>query len=174
MVKTGIYKLLWPQDGYFYLGRSIDIQKRYEYHTKEFKNGHHSRYIRPYYNKYGCEPELHVIEECSADELEEKERYYLAKEANNSLCINKIKYNTNSTYVKKDPSKPPLRPAKRIIFREQTKSAPEVNKSYTTNLTNSWVVNELIKTKDDIIQVLRNRLEDKEKIIELLEKGNQK
>lgn len=77
----GIYKIENILNGKFYIGQSRNIAERFIKH----KNGHKAERLAKLplnveIKKYGVENfKFEVIEECSIDELEEKERYWLYK-----------------------------------------------------------------------------------------------
>ncbi|WP_257352355.1 GIY-YIG nuclease family protein [Pseudalkalibacillus decolorationis] len=51
---SGIYKIVNKKNKMFYLGRSIDIEKRFTRHIYELrKNSHHCDFLQMAWNKYG-------------------------------------------------------------------------------------------------------------------------
>lgn len=78
---VGIYKITNKINGKCYIGQSIHIEKRWTVHKHDafFKGG--SNYDYPLYQsmrKYGLDNfAFEVIEECSVEELDEKEIYYI-------------------------------------------------------------------------------------------------
>lgn len=72
----GIYKITNTINGKVYIGQSIDIEKRWKDHIKDYKKGEQVLYkaIR----KYGIENfSFEVVEECDMEELDDKEIYYI-------------------------------------------------------------------------------------------------
>lgn len=69
----GIYALYYEQEALVYIGQSQNIQKRYTEHLLTLKKGIHANYkLLSLYTKYGP-PELIILEECSIDQLFDKE-----------------------------------------------------------------------------------------------------
>lgn len=92
----GIYKITNKVDGKFYIGSTVDFNKRRATHRYELKaNKHHNEYLQNAYNKYGIEnfkfSILEIVE--NEEELRSKEQYYI-----DSLdaCNRKIGYNLNT------------------------------------------------------------------------------
>lgn len=53
-MKGYIYKIINVENGHFYVGSTIEIEKRKKRHFKDLKNGrHHSMYLQRAYDKYG-------------------------------------------------------------------------------------------------------------------------
>ena len=63
-MKSGIYRIVNKVNGKYYIGSSIDIEKRYKRHINELRQGkHHSILLQRAYNKYGeVEFELEILE----------------------------------------------------------------------------------------------------------------
>ena len=78
----GIYKIINKVNGKLYIGQSIDIKDRWEQHRYKAFNSKEVAYnsaIHQAFRKYGMEAfEFEVIEECLKEELDEKERYWIA------------------------------------------------------------------------------------------------
>ena len=80
---VGIYKFTNRVTGKSYIGKSADIQRRYNNHksrnnpnTNTFENSYFHREMA----KYGFEAyDFEVLEECEPDELNEKEIFYIKK-----------------------------------------------------------------------------------------------
>ena len=69
----GIYKITKKENGKSYIWQSNDIERRFKEHT--FKN---KIPIDKAIQKYGKENfQFEILEECSLDELDEKERYWI-------------------------------------------------------------------------------------------------
>ncbi len=77
----GIYYWKNLITGEYYIGQSVNISKRKAQHLCDRKNEKYNHY--PLYlsmNKYGVENfEFGVLEECSIEELDEKEVYYISQ-----------------------------------------------------------------------------------------------
>lgn len=73
--KIGIYKITNP-NGRVYVGQSIDIKRRYTQH-KNPKESKKQKILFRSFKKYGIENhQFEIIEECSLDQLDEKELYW--------------------------------------------------------------------------------------------------
>lgn len=75
----GIYSIYSKSQNKYYIGKSIDIHKRFLKHKSDLRlNQHHSKYLQNVYNKYG-EDDLvfQVIQECSYEESGDLEKYYI-------------------------------------------------------------------------------------------------
>ena len=54
VMKGYIYKIINVENGHFYVGSTIEIEKRKKRHFKDLKDGrHHSMYLQRAYDKYG-------------------------------------------------------------------------------------------------------------------------
>lgn len=86
---SGVYRIVNKINGKYYIGSSIDIDKRWKYHLSESKQ---NRYKYPLYNairKYGKDNFiLEVIQQCDISDLEYIEQTYLDKHVGNKTCYN--------------------------------------------------------------------------------------
>lgn len=76
----GVYKILNRKNGKFYIGSSVDIEKRFNSHKKELIAGtHNNKHLQNAWNKYGEDSfEFFVLEEVlDINELRNRETYYL-------------------------------------------------------------------------------------------------
>lgn len=80
---TGIYKITNKVNGKSYIGQAIDIDKRIRQHINDSNNPKRREYNYPLskaYRKYGIANfQITILEECSKEELNEKEIYYIKK-----------------------------------------------------------------------------------------------
>lgn len=78
----GIYKITNKINGKSYIGQSVNIGKRWSHHLTVAYNDQYAKsqfYIHYALKKYGKENfSFEVIEECTRDELDEKEKYWIA------------------------------------------------------------------------------------------------
>lgn len=74
-----VYKIQNIKNDKFYIGSTIDFDKRINVHFYKLKrNIHHSIIFQRAYNKYGREVfKASVLEECNLDTLKEREQYYI-------------------------------------------------------------------------------------------------
>lgn len=74
---SGIYKITNQINGKIYIGQSNDIYRRWK--EEKFYKGHCNNPLKRAFNKYGLENfDFEIIEECSIEELDEKEIYYIS------------------------------------------------------------------------------------------------
>lgn len=76
----GIYKYQNKLNGKIYIGQSLDIARRYEQHIYDAKNRpERGTGIDLAIRKYGIENfDFSILEECSIDSLDERERYWIS------------------------------------------------------------------------------------------------
>lgn len=83
----GIYKITSPS-GKIYIGQSVNIEKRFEYY-KYINSIKNQAKLYNSFKKYGIEQhKFEIIEECSIEQLNEKEIYW-------GLCFNTINEGLN-------------------------------------------------------------------------------
>lgn len=88
MNNSGIYKLYWNNNDYFYIGQSINIDKRFKKHINRAKsNKHENNIIQNLYNKYQ-EPQIEVLELCDVEVLDSLEQSYLDQYYGKEFCCN--------------------------------------------------------------------------------------
>lgn len=76
----GVYKIMNIKNGKYYVGSSIDIEKRFGRHMRELvANEHHNIYLQRAWNKYGENSfEFSIIKECCSEgEARKLEQSYL-------------------------------------------------------------------------------------------------
>lgn len=73
----GIYKITNKINGKIYIGQSNNICRRWK--EEKYYKGHCNSPLNRAFNKYGLENfTFEIIEECSIEELDEKEIYYIS------------------------------------------------------------------------------------------------
>ena len=81
MDKSGIYKITNTVNGKFYIGSSVDLERRFNKHMGTLaKNTHANPILQRAWNKHGADKfTFEVIEECANDQKVcfEREQYYL-------------------------------------------------------------------------------------------------
>ena len=77
----GIYSIYSKSQNKYYIGKSIDVHKRFLTHLSDLRlNKHHSKYLQNVYNKYGKDDLVfNIITECSLEESGALEKYYINK-----------------------------------------------------------------------------------------------
>ena len=91
----GIYKVVYvPENKVVYVGQSIDIKDRFKQHKYNYNNPNELGYKSHFYRtlrKYGLENfRFELVEECLAEQLDEKEIYWIAQ-------FDTFKHRCNST-----------------------------------------------------------------------------
>lgn len=78
-MKTGIYCLYYEEESSKkYIGQSIDINRRYTTHCNNLRNvNHHNYKLQELFNKYNTYPKEIILEICVAEELNNKEVYWI-------------------------------------------------------------------------------------------------
>lgn len=100
LIKTGIYKLKWENNDYYYIGSSVDIDMRFKTHTNALKRGEHENSnIQSTYNIHGL-PDIEIIDECNVLCLREREQSFLDLYKGDPNLLNILfdsRYMVNST-----------------------------------------------------------------------------
>ncbi|KQL42167.1 hypothetical protein AN960_02665 [Bacillus sp. FJAT-25509] len=80
--KSGVYKIINKITGKYYIGQSIEIEKRFWRHKYELlRNIHHCLHLQRSWNKYGEEAFIFKIyKECEKDEAATIEQNFLDNE----------------------------------------------------------------------------------------------
>lgn len=88
MTGSGIYKISWENNPYYYYGQAVNLKKRKSTHLESMKKGKHKNpKMQSIYNKYGdfiFEP----IEYVNPEELNNLEQKYLDEYFNDVFCCN--------------------------------------------------------------------------------------
>lgn len=74
---TGIYQLTFGDDS-TYIGKSINIEKRWEQHRESFLRDTAARPLQRAYVYFG-EPDKHIIMTCSPDHIDVLEAHFIAR-----------------------------------------------------------------------------------------------
>jgi len=74
---SGIYQLTFPS-GNFYIGKSVDIEKRWEQHWNKFSKGKHTANMQAEFNKYG-DYKCKVIFYCHVDHIDIAEETFISR-----------------------------------------------------------------------------------------------
>lgn len=75
---VGIYKITNKENGRVYIGQSINIEKRIKRHKRDMKNGKEKpRSLQNDYDRTPDSFEFSVLRECTVDELDSLENYYI-------------------------------------------------------------------------------------------------
>lgn len=100
MLKSGIYRMYWDNNNYFYYGQALRLAHRKSCHKETMLKGKHKNpKIQAIFNKYGL-PKFEVIERCNPDLLDDIEQYYLDIYHGNKYCCNINKLATSSKGIK--------------------------------------------------------------------------
>lgn len=90
----GIYKITNKINNKIYIGQSKNIEQRWKEHVRHSKDKYsrNKPYIHSAINKYGKDNfKFEVLEECKFEELDEREKYYIAEYKSN---VKGIGYNS--------------------------------------------------------------------------------
>lgn len=112
-MKYVIYKILCKSSNKFYIGSATWYSKRKDKHLWGLRNGKHCNpYLQNAWNKYTeSDFEFIVIEQCTAENLLEKEQYWL----DNTKCYDRnIGYNISKLASSKKGTKMPDSAKKKI------------------------------------------------------------
>ncbi len=86
---SGIYKLDWDS-GYFYIGKSDDIERRWKQHETSFLKGKHSQAMQRRYNMEGP-PNYSIVYEVHSDHIDLVEGMLIEQYISHDLCLNTTK-----------------------------------------------------------------------------------
>lgn len=77
----GIYGIYNKESEKWYVGQSVDIDKRFRHHKWGLSNGYHpNKHLLNAWNKYGKDSfEFRILERCDEKELDEKEITWISK-----------------------------------------------------------------------------------------------
>lgn len=136
MYTIGVYRIRNKRNGKFYVGSSIEIEKRLERHRRELEQGiHHCIYLQRAWNKYGADSFIfEIIHECSSEEEARSiEQQYLDKETDNLYNISRkaaggdlISYHPNKQNI--------IQKMAQSIRKRYESMTPEERKKKTCNL----------------------------------------
>lgn len=143
---TGIYLITNNINGKIYIGQSIDIKRRYAQHQRsgqpdKYANKNERDSNTPIHlamQKYGIENfTLSILEQCSKDQLDEKEKYWIKKY---NSCNKQIGYNISEGGQDKIGAKGEFHSQAKLTQKEvddikyklknTTLSLTEINKEY--------------------------------------------
>ena len=81
-MSCGIYKITNIINNKCYIGQSVQIERRWQWHKNNYNNKNERTYDNHFYRsirKYGIENfKFEIIEECQEDELDEREMHWIA------------------------------------------------------------------------------------------------
>ena len=83
-IQSGIYKITNKINKKYYIGSAYDLYKRYKDHRSALvSNRHHNKQLTRFVNKHGIDNlKFCLLEECTLEELELKEQYYITNNKN--------------------------------------------------------------------------------------------
>jgi group I intron endonuclease len=88
LMSCGIYKITNKINNKIYIGQSVNIEQRFYTHCSDALNKYDNNYFHNAIRKYGKENfYIEIIEECSKEELNEKEIYWIQKYNSNNPSI---------------------------------------------------------------------------------------
>lgn len=165
----GIYAIKNIINGKLYIGLSSKIEKRFLYHKKcLIKNKHLNKHLQSSFNKIGIDNfEFYIIEECSIEELNDKEKYYidLYKTYDNNYGYNKT-YGGGFGKMSEE-----INEQRRQKLKLQVVSH-EMRKRISNTLTGRIIPKEVVEKRALACRKCSDEIE--EKIIELYKEKTQK
>lgn len=103
MIKSGIYKMYWNNNEYYYYGQAVKLSHRKSCHISEMLKGKHKNAkIQSIFNKHGL-PEFEIVERCEVQFLDEREQHYIDIHHGNKFCCNINRLATSSKGTKQSP-----------------------------------------------------------------------
>jgi group I intron endonuclease len=166
-IQSGIYKITNKVNKKYYIGSACDLYKRYKEHRSALvSNRHHNKQLTRFVNKYSIDNlEFCLLEECTPEELELKEQYYIT---NNKNLFNETVDVKSCNRGKKLSEEHKHRisesiKAKNIVRSEETKS--KISKA---NKGKVGKYNRTDKTKQTVSDKIKNNAERGRKISEAL------
>lgn len=154
---TGIYCLEFSGTDKVYIGQSVNIEKRFIQHKNNFINENASYKLMNAFKLYGL-PVLHILEECSKEELDIKEEYYIKEFNSFYKGFNSTKGGSSGTTALQGPEAPNSKFTKQQIldtfnylvsslynYKEissKTKVSIGVIKEITRGKTHTWLKDE--------------------------------
>lgn len=88
MKASGIYKIYWENNPYYYYGQAVNLQRRKSTHLESMRKGRHRNpKMQSIYNKYG-DFIFKPIEYAEYEELNTVEQKYLDEFFNDEFCCN--------------------------------------------------------------------------------------
>lgn len=181
---TGIYKLIFSED-VFYVGKSINMENRYNQHVKNLQNNKASEKMQAAYKMYGL-PKVDYIFECHPDHLDIIETYliwYLQPPLNTVLseAIDEESWNIldRNSYLLKDSTVDHLLKIEQLLVDKETlewdvgtreEKIEELEKALAHQRTQEEVTNEAAQELKTLRIEAGEAIERREKEIELLQK----
>lgn len=85
---SGIYKFTFP-NGQFYIGKSVNMPRRWEQHKEDMIQGRHTAKIQQAFDdNFGRLPDFIILIECHVHHLDILENYFISKVQDNLLNLN--------------------------------------------------------------------------------------
>lgn len=78
--QSGIYVISNVKNGKIYIGKAVDIKRRWKDHRAKLNtNSHYNSYLQNSWNKYGAKSfKFLILEYCSVEQLDEREKHYIS------------------------------------------------------------------------------------------------
>lgn len=130
----GIYCIENLTNGKKYIGQSVDIKHRFYEHKSDLNaNSHYNSHLQSAWNSYGKENfDFYIIEECSPDMLDEREKYYIKLF---SVNIPEFGYNNNAggKGIVQESREKLSNAAKKVVWDEDKKKQLSIRMSGENN-----------------------------------------
>lgn len=98
-MNSGIYKIINNQTGRFYIGSAFNTEQRWQRHLRQLEQNKHFNYnLQEEWSAYGKQNfTFIVLENCSPDNILQREQHYLNKYFDNqTICYNICSFAGNS------------------------------------------------------------------------------
>jgi group I intron endonuclease len=159
MQVSGIYKIYWENNEYFYVGKSKDIRTRKRSHINCLKkNNHKNRFIQRVYNKYGL-PIIKILCEVPKNDLQSVEQFYLDVFVGNKNCLNIAKNsdsNLGTPMSEEAKKKLSIRTKERLKIYNPSKGrkmSEEQRKRQSENLNKIYEFKRSVKATQKVLDV---------------------
>ena len=159
MQVSGIYKIYWDNNSYFYIGKSKDLRTRKRSHLNCLKKKtHKNRIVQRVYDKYGV-PIIKTLCEVPIEDLKSVEQFYLDMFCNRDNCINIAKYsdsNLGAVMSEEAKKKLSIRTKERLkIFNPSKgrKMSEEQRIQQSKNLNAIYEVKKSVKATKKVLDV---------------------
>ncbi len=161
----GIYSLYWEEPDLIYIGLSSNIERRFRAHIYTLELGVHDNFkVQNTFNKYGI-PTQSILEECSVEELNDRESYWITEFNSINLGLNIIEgggasygcNHTTSKYSKMQILKVLVLLAKTDNTINSISERTKVQKSTVSSIINKKVHTWLHKYPEYYALATRNR-----------------
>lgn len=177
-----LYKIINKLDNKFYLGSTIDFDKRVKRHQRDLRlNKHHNIFLQRAFNKHGEQNfSFHIFKKCSPSSLKKIEQRHLDK------LDPKGSYNVSGSasggdLITNHPNREELvkNATKTLVNYNKSDRARELNRQNTgtknPNFGNKWSKKARIKASKNLKEIFKNESPEKKSVrIDKIKKSQKK